>query len=137
VGDRLTDKEMNKLVKMTGDSRYDLAAVGDEIEGAIISVDTATTDGYSTGSVQTNGRLHVVLDGLQGTPGTGTVAVRDYVVVGTPVAKGTAQSDNGPKVCKATDQAAAKNTPFAWRVVSILQGSGGVGSLAVIEKVGH
>lgn len=134
---RLSDKDANKLVKLVGDSRYDLAAAGNEIEGSINAVDTATSDGYSTGSVQTGDRLHVVLDGLQATPGTGTVAVGDYVVTGTPVAKGTALTGFGPKVCKATDQAVAKSSPFAWRVVSIFTGAGAVGSTACIERVGR
>lgn len=130
---RLTDKEMNKLVKFAGDSRYDLVAAGDQIEGRIVAVDVATSDGFSTGSVQKDGRMPVIFDGLQATPGTGTIAIGDYVVAGTVVAKGTAQPDSGPKVCKATTQADVKNSPFAWRVVSMTS-SGAVGGFGVIEK---
>lgn len=139
VADRFTDKEMDKLVKLGGDSRYVLAATGDAIEGRVSSVDTATTDGYSTGAVQNfvgeDNMQVVVLDGAQATPGTGNVAVGDYVVVGTVVAKDTAQPDPGPMVCKATDQAAAKAGPFAWRVVAITKGAGAPGSYATIERV--
>jgi hypothetical protein len=135
AGGRLTDKDAGKLLTFAGDSRYDLAVVGAEIEGRVVSVDTATSDGYSTGAVQKDGRMVVIFDGLQATPGVGAIAVKDYVVVGTPVVKGTAQSDNGPKVCKATDQTAAKNSPFAWRVVSIITGTTAVGSIGCIERV--
>lgn len=134
AADRLNDKDAGKLVKFGGDSRYVLAAAGDEIEGKIVSVDTATTDGYSTGSVQEDGNVTVICDGIQ-LDGTGTIAVGDYVVAGTPVAKGVAQGDNGPKVRKATDQTAAKNSPFAWRIVALLVGNGAVGTVATMRKV--
>lgn len=136
ANDRYNDKDVGKLVKMVGDSRYDFVAVGNDIEGRVNSVDTAPSDGYSTGGVQVGGRMTVLLDGLQATPGVGAVALLDYVVASTPVAKGTAQTDNGPKVAKATDQALAKSSPFAWRVVAFLTGSGAVGTVATIEKVG-
>lgn len=134
VAGRLNDKDAGKLVSFAGDSRYDLAVQNAEIEGRITSVDTAPSDGYSTGSVQKDGRMSVIFDGLQATPGVGTIAVKDFVVVSTPVAKGVVQPDAGPKVAKATDQVAAKNSPFAWRVVSIQSGNGGVGSYGTIEK---
>jgi hypothetical protein len=125
---RLNDKDAGKIVKFVGDSRYDLAASGDEIEGRIVSVDTATSDGYSTGAVQKNGRIMAVVEG-------GALAVKDYVVCGTPVAKGVAQPDAGPKVIKAPDQAVAKASPFAWRVVSLgAAGTGAVGTQVCIEK---
>lgn len=128
----LNDKDVNKLVKLVADSRYDLCVAGDAIEGFIQSVDTATTDGYSTGGVvqESGQRKTVTFDGVQATPGTGAIAVGDYVVAGTITAKGTAVQN--PKVCKATSQ-----TPgaFAWRVVSILSGTGAVGSVGVIERV--
>jgi hypothetical protein len=132
------DKEAGKLVKLVADSRYDLCAAGNEIEGRIVTVDTASSDDYSTGSVQKTGRMEVLADGFQANPGVAnTIAVLDYVVAGTPTAKGTALAGGRPKVCKATDQTVAKNSPFAWRVVSILSGNGGLGSVLTIEKVGN
>ena len=130
-GDRLSDADIGKIVKLVGDSRYNLVAVGDAIEGFIAAVETYTADGYSIGSVQVRDRKEVTFDGLQGTPGTGVIAVGDYVVAGTPVAKGTALT--APvKVCKATSQAAA---PFMWRVVSLgTAGTGAVGTVGVIER---
>lgn len=135
AANNVDDKEVGKPVKLTGDSRYDLAAAGDPIERFIVSMEAATLDGYSIGSVmgQTPGdRKEVTFDGLQATPGVGTVAVGDYVVVGTVVAKGTALTV-APKVCKATSQAAAS---YNWRVVSLGSvGTGAVGTTGVIERV--
>lgn len=127
------DADQNKLVKLVGDSRYDLCAAGDEIEGRTLAVNTATMDGYSVGSVQKNGRLHVVLDGAQA-DGSGNIAVGEYVVCGSVQALGTAVSESGPRVRKATNQSTAKASPFAWRVVAILTGSGAAGSTATIER---
>lgn len=132
AGNNVTDLEIGKFVKLAGDSRYDNVVAGDAIEGFIVAVESATVDGYTIGSVSTEGRKKVVFDGLQATPGTGVVAVGDYVVAGTAVAKGTAVGA-GPKVCKATSQ-----TPgvFAWRVVSLgSAGTGAVGTTGVIERV--
>lgn len=126
----LTDVEIGKLVKLIGDSLYNLTAVGDQIEGFITAVEGYTADDFSIGSVNSQGRKRVTLDGLQATPGTGTCAVGDYVVTGTVVAKGTALTVP-PKVCKATTQTGMY---FAWRIVS-LEGSGAVGQYAVIERV--
>lgn len=154
----IDDKEVNKLVKLGAESRYVLCAAGDKIEAQIVAVESATLDNYSIGTVQDRGRLDVTCDGLEATAGTGTIAVGDYVVCGTVVAKGTALSA-GPKVCKATNQPGATvttadnvaatinaaiakvvdagmNTLYAWRVKSLgSAGTGAVGTAAVIERV--
>ena len=127
----VTDVEIGKPVKLVGDSQYNLTAAGDQIEGFINSVETFTADDYSIGSVMADGRVKVTLDGLQATPGTGVIAVGDYVVAGTVVAKGTALAGAYPKVCKATTQTGMY---FAWRVVS-LDGTTAVGQTATIERV--
>lgn len=130
---RMDYKEVGKLVKLAGESRYDLAAVGNEIEGTIYSVELAPQNGYTIGSVSTEGRLFVTFDGLQATPGTGAIAVGDFVVAGTPAAKGTALTGY-PKVCKAT--AAGNTLNFKWRVVSLgSAGTGAVGTTGVIEFI--
>jgi hypothetical protein len=131
----LTDADNGKLVKLAGESRYNLCAVGEEIEGRIVAVNAATLDGFSIGSVQKNQRFTVTFDGLQATPGTGTIAVNDYVVCGTPLAKGTALALLGsPKVCKAT--AAASALVHKWRVISLGNaGTGAVGTTGLIELV--
>lgn len=159
-----TDKEVGKAVKLVAESRYALCAAGDPIEGKIIAAMAGSFDGYSLGSVQTNGMIHAVCDGLEATPGTGTIAIGDYVVVGTVVAAGTALSGDF-KVTKATNQPgvaivstvasadtaaavktaldavlvkvadAEKNGLHAWRVVS-LGNAGAVGDTCVIQRVG-
>lgn len=129
----LNDADVGKFVKLIGDSQYGLCAVGNEIEGLMNSVNTATQDGYAIGGVQPEGRVRVTLDGLQATPGTGVIAVGDYVVAGTVVARNTALGGANPKVCKATAAGSALN--FKWRVVS-LDGTTAVGQTGLIEFVG-
>ena len=136
AGNQYGYEENGKAVKLTADSRYVLAAAGDAIEGIQQSSnwpEQGTMDGYSIGGIVSTGYKEVTFDGLQATPGTGTVAVGDYVVVGTVVAKGTALT--GPlRVTKATTQADAKTAPFKARVVSLgSAGSGAVGTVGVVE----
>jgi hypothetical protein len=143
-----TDKEVGKFVKLVGESRFALCAAGDPIEGRIEAVEASSQDNYAIGSVLKNGRMEVTFDGLQATPGTGTVAVGDYVVCGTVVAKDTALSAPA-RVTKATQQpgiteAAAvgdvndqlRVALFPWRVVSLgAAGTGAVGTTGIIERV--
>lgn len=143
----LSDLEVGKFVKLVAESRYDLCAVGNEIEGRIVAVNVDSQDNFTIGSVQRDGRFEVTFDGLQATPGTGTVALGDYVVCGTPVAKGTALVfGTPPKVCKATDLTFATtpavtfppgtNLKHKWRVVSLgSAGTGAVGTKGLIERV--
>lgn len=105
TGTKLVDNDYGKFVKVIADSNYGLCAAGDPIEGVFIARETATQDNFAIGSVQTGGRVEALCDGLEATPGTGTIAVGDYVVCGTVVAAGTAMtSTTGPKVTKATNQ---------------------------------
>jgi hypothetical protein len=135
AGNNLTPKDEGKLIKLAGESRYDLCAVGDTIEGWIYGVEPATSGGYTIGGRVQDRALYVTADGLQGTPGVGAIAVGDYVVAGSITAKGTQMSAYA-KVCKATDQAAAKAAPFRWRVMSLgVVGTGAVGTSLVIERV--
>jgi len=148
---RYADTEQFKIARLVGDSRYALCAAGEQIEAQIISRDPATQDGYTMGSVKTTGQISAICDGLQATPGTGTLAVGDYVVCGTVTAKGTAlpAAAPNPKVCKATEQPGSaiagtfnaanvginiRNSMFAWRVVS-LGDAGAVGDTCLIERV--
>lgn len=133
TSNNVDEKEVGKPVKLVGESRYDLAVAGDQIEGFITSVELATSAGFSVGGVLEEGSTFVVFDGLQATPGTGTVAVGDYVVAGTAVAKGTSLT-TFPKVCKAT--AAGNTLNFKWRVVSLgTVGTGAVGTTGTISRV--
>lgn len=131
----LTDAETGKFVKLAGESRYDLCAVGNEIEGVIVALENATQDNYTIGTVRCDGRVPVVFDGLQATPGVGVLAIGDYVVTGTPVAKGTALTFALPaKVCKATN--ASTSLTQLWRVISLgSAGTGAVGTTGLIERV--
>ena len=141
-----TDKEIGKFVKLSGDSAYSLCAVGDPIQGIIWGVETYTADDFSMGTVATEGRKRVLLDGSQAA-GTGSIAIGDFVVCGTPVAQGTALTiTTPPKVRKATNQPGAVpadltaagqqalNAAFGWRLVSF-DNAGAVGDFGVIERV--
>ena len=140
--------EIGKLVKQGAESAYILCAAGDNIEGYITAVEAATAQGFGIGSVQQSDSKFVTFDGLQATPGTGVIAVGDYVVCGTVVAKDTALPVF-VKVCKSTAQIGAvpadltaagvmvKAALFAWRVVSLGPvGTGAVGTVGLIERVG-
>jgi len=155
----IDSKEVGKPVKLIAESQFGLCAAGDRIEGFIIAVEASTADNFSIGSVTSEDRRSVTFDGLQATPGVGVVAVGDYVVAGTAVAKGTALSVP-PKVGKATNQPgvaitvadnlqatinaalvkvadAQLNSEYAWRVVSLgSAGTGAVGTTGVIERIG-
>lgn len=128
-----SDKELNKTVKLAGESQFALTAVGDKIEGFVTSVEQATQNGWSIGGVVDEGIAWAIADGLQATAGTGTIAVGDYVVAGSATALGTALTGGFAKVCKATTQT---NTGFAWRVVSLGEaGTGAVGTTIVVQSV--
>lgn len=146
----LAKEDNGKFVKLAGGSRYDLCAVGDKIEGIVdVAGDlVAKFDGYVVGSVrkQSSTRAVVIAEGSQAA-GTGSIAVGDYVVAGTPDAKGTALTTAGPKVRKATNQpgsvpadltAAADQISVSnhgWRVMDILSGTGAVGDKLLIERI--
>lgn len=160
-----TTVDEGKLVKLTAESRYELCAAGDPIEGVVLAVETAPSAGYSVGSIYKEGAFFALADGLEATPGTGALAVGDYVVCGTVVARGT-DLTTFPKVCKATNQPGAAvtvgvagadtaaaiktvtdaalakvadqitNGMFGWRVASLgTAGSGAVGTTIVVERV--
>ena len=66
ANNQVADADVDKFVKLAGDSRYGLCAVGDEIEGVLDSINGGPTqDGYTLGGVRKNGRVKVTLDGLQ------------------------------------------------------------------------
>lgn len=148
-GTPYNDTEVGKLVKESGDSGHALCALGDQIAGQIIGVHVATADGYTIGSVNKADRIVALADGIQATPGTGTVAVGDQVVCSTPVALNSALASY-PKVCKSTIQvgvtvpadltaAAAHMALLAsgniWKVISLgAAGTGAVGTQIVIGR---
>lgn len=122
-----------KLVKLVGESQYDLCAAGDPIEAVITSVEYATSGGWTIGGIVSDEEIFATADGIQATPGTGGITVGSYVVAGTITAKGTALGGY-PKVCMATSQAV---TPFMWRVLSLgTAGTGAVGTTIVLSRTG-
>lgn len=128
----LTTADEGKLIKLVAESRYDLCAAGDAIEGVIYAIEPATSGGFTIGGRVNKGMIFAIADGLQATPGTGAIAVGDYVVAGSITAKGT-RLVSFPKVCKATSQTPGAH---AWRVVSLTAvGTGAVGTQIVIERV--
>lgn len=132
AANNLTQAEVGKFAKLVAESRFDLAAVGNDIEAVITAVELAPQDGFTIGAVNDDGTLNVTFDGLQGTPGTGVVAIGDIVVTGTPVVKDTALTAF-PKVCKATTPA---NVVFKWRVMSLgTAGTGAVNTTGVISRI--
>lgn len=135
AANQLTTADDGKFVKLVGDSQYGLCAVGNEIEGILdVADDIALQDGFNLGSVRDaiGTRKKVTFDGLQATPGTGTVAIGDYVVCGTVVARGTSLLGVHPRVCRAT--AAGTGLVYKWRIVSF-DGTGAVGQTGLIERV--
>ncbi len=130
---RLKDVDAGKMVKLVGTDRYDLAVAGDKIEGIITSVEVAPQNGFTIGGICAMGKAFAKADGSQA-DGTGAIAAGDYVVVGTPVALNTAIPEplSYPKVRKATSQ---NYGAFTWRVVSLWDGDGSVGTQLVIERI--
>lgn len=145
------DSEIGKLVKPgTLDSQHVLCAVGDLIDGYIVAVEAATSDGFGIGAVQRVDAKYVIAEGSQA-GGTGVLALGDFVVAGTPAVQGTVVNGiSYAKVRKATIQpgvtAAATVAdvapmfamiPYLWRVVSLgTAGTGAVGTTVLIERVG-
>ena len=147
TANNMTSAEVGKAVKLTAESRYDLCAAGDPIEGFIAAVESATQDAFTIGSIVCEGYKAVTFDGLEATAGTGVIALGDYVLAGTAVAKGTALTVD-QKVVKATQQPGsvpadltaagkqARNAIYAWRVVSLgTAGTGAVCTTGLIERV--
>lgn len=137
VGNTFNYADVGKAVKLTGESQYDLCVAGDAIEAIVCKVEEATSGGYSIGAIDDGDRIWAIADGLQATPGTGAIAVGDYVLTGTVVARNTAFSDAAPflKVTKATSQ--TPSPVYAWRVVSLGRvGTGAVGTQICIAPVG-
>ena len=136
-----------KLVKLVGESQYDLCAQGDLIHAVILSVSPATSAGWTVGGVLDEDMLTVTADGLQATPGVGAISVGDFVVAGTQTVKGTKLAVY-PKVAKATVQIGTSPADLAtaglmalaalhaWQVVSLgVAGTGAVGTSIVIKPL--
>lgn len=122
----LTDKDVYKAVKLSGESGYDLCAAGDPIEGILTSTNIGTQDGFKIGGVVSTGYFSATVVG-------GALAIGDYVVAAAQPAKGTVLPANTP-VQKAVDP----EGPFKARVVSLGPvGSGAVGTRITVKLLGQ
>lgn len=122
AGGGLTDADVGKFVKLVAPDTYDLCAEGDPIEGVLTAVEPATIDGYSFGTVAKEDiRIKVTLQG--------PVAFGNFVVAGTPVARGT-KLVGAPKVKASATPTQPGIRP--WRTIS-----GGVidGAQSLIEFI--
>lgn len=127
-----TDKDKHKAVKLGGDSRYILCADGNDIEGQVISIEPDTSDGYGKGTVCNKDRIYAI------NAGAGAIAVGAFVVAAAQPAVGTEL----PRVStgletgvRAMPVKAGAGVFFLWRVISLLNDTGAVGKLILIERV--
>ncbi len=106
--DPLKDEDQGKLLTLatgTGSgSRLVLAGDGDEIFGALSSIEPGTQDGFKIGGVVTDGYLHVDTTGCD---------IGDVVVVSSNPASGT----KGQTTVKAAADASA--VVHKWQVVEV------------------
>lgn len=121
--DKYSDKDVKKAVKLASNSSHVLCVAGDEIQGAIDSVDAATNGGFSFGGVarfNRGARMDAVIGAGQGaTPAKldDLVVADDQLPVGT---KGLAQVKTGePK-------------RHLWRIINV-RGTGAAGTKVVLE----
>lgn len=130
---KLTDKDIGKAVKLAGDSRYEVCADGNDIEGIVAAIEPHTVNaGLGFGSVQTQGRV------VASNAGAAPIAVGAYVVaaaqpaVGTEIALLTTGTQTGTRPVPVK---AGAGTVFKWRVIALLGGAGAVGTPILIERV--
>jgi len=134
-----SDTDVGQAVKMGVANDYVQAVDGDEMEGVVTSVEVVTVnDGMSFGSVQRNMRVTAQVAANEG----GTMAVGDHVVVGTPIALGTANGMPQVKIGTAASQLAVadydytERTPnnFMWKCIRIVSGTGVLGDVVLLER---
>lgn len=125
AGQAYTDKDKGKLMTMGTVSNFALAADGDEIEGWLDNVDGGPpAGGFVVGGVarpDTGVRVEA-----QVAVGAAPVAVKDLVVAGAQLALGT---KGLPQVKKGTP------ATFKYRIMRIISGNGGPGSVVLLERV--
>jgi len=123
AGNKLTTKDAQKCLKMAANNNYVIADKGDAIEGVLVGVEAHTVnDGFSFGSVKTDGRIEAVVDAAE----PGTASVGSFVVAGTSTAIDTA----GGCVVEL-----GAGVAFKWRVIRVISGTGVAGDSVLIERV--
>lgn len=136
---KFTDKDFGKGLKLVSDSTYDLCAAGDQIEEILVALATqqsTVNNGFQIGTICDDGQFLGIVD-------NGTVAVKDYLVsgdnagsIGASIRPAGKDTTNYCRVRKYAPQAGDPVKPaFAWRVVAIHSGNGGVGSVVLAERV--
>jgi hypothetical protein len=122
-GGGLTDADVGKFVKLVAPDTYGLCAEGDPIEGILVSLEPATIDGYSFGTVAKEDlRIKVQLQGA--------VSFGNFVVAGAPLARGVKQGATLPKVKASATPTQPGVRP--WRTIS---GGTADGAAALIEFI--
>lgn len=125
AGENFTDKDIKKIVSMGTVSNFTLAVADAEIEGFIDNIDGGpTANGFVVGGVarpDTGVRVEA-----QVAAGAAAVAPLDLVVAGAQLPLGT---KGLPQIKKGTP------TTFKYRVMRIVSGNGGPGSIVVLERV--
>lgn len=116
---QFNDQDIGKAVVYNGD-QMDPAALNDEIDGFVMSVEPGTADGHSIGSVRKKGRVWAVDE-------AGTLAVGDRVQAGTAGALGTLAAQNVVVLNLTTYPEPVSN----WRVVRV--DAGGAGRQVLLE----
>ncbi len=119
-----SDTDNGQGVKLSTAQNYIQAVDGNDLEGVVVSMEGITVnDGYSFGSIQRDKRIKAQIAANE----VGTVPITGLVVVGTPIALGTA---NGfPQVKTGAP------TEFKWRVIRHITGTGVAGDEVLIERV--
>ncbi|CAD5377353.1 conserved hypothetical protein [Pseudomonas sp. OF001] len=123
VNTKYSDKDKRKAVKMGALANHVLCAGGDEIEGFIDSVDTATQDGFSFGGVARGNRGFRVEAQVGANQGATAMKVGDFVVADVQLAVGT----KGLPQVKTGAPATHK-----YRVMTV-NGTGVAGDVVVLE----
>lgn len=116
----ITDLDVGKPVKVAAGDEVALCADGDQIYGFIQSVEPATVDGKKLVTVQTEGRLYVILSGAS--------ALNTIVEAAANTAAGVAKAGAYGLVSTHT---AVVGTEKRWKVIS---GTGLDAATVLIEK---
>lgn len=120
---KYTSADVKKAVKLAAGSTHVLCSSGNEIEGFIDSVDSATNGGYSFGGVARCNRGCRVEAQIGANQGATPAALNDLVVADAQLAVGT---KGLPQVRTGTP------TRHLWRILA-LKGNGTAGTKVVLE----
>lgn len=109
-------------VKMSGDASVPCVD-GDELEGFVATVETSTVEGHSFGAVKRNNRVEVKNSAT-------VITIGKHVCAGAQNALGS-----GDGYAKVRDVLAVPNEVFDWWCVGLLNGTGQIGEVILIERI--